>query len=891
MLLDCCAVPYVYSFDHTHRKSPMTYKDLLGGKGANLAEMTSVLELPVPPGFTVSTDACRDYMHGGWPDGLDKEISKQVRKLEKAMGRKLGDATDPLLVSVRSGAKFSMPGMMDTVLNLGLNDASVDGLAAVTDNERFAYDSYRRLIAMYGRIVLGVDGDRFEHPLEAAKEKAGITNDADLPASVLKALCKKYLAAVKKATGKPFPQDPREQLDGAVEAVFRSWNGARAIAYRVREKLSHELGTAVNVQAMVFGNRDDDSGTGVGFTRNAATGENVAYGDFLVNAQGEDVVAGIRNTQTLDDMKNVFPAIHDELLDIFVRLEEHYQDMCDTEFTIEQGKLWMLQTRVGKRTGAAALKMAVDMTKGTKGHTASKWKISREEAVMRVSAEHLDSVLHPQFANKGKALAKGLGASPGAAVGKVYFTADDAETAAGRGEPVILVRNETSPEDVHGMMVAEGILTARGGLVSHAAVVARGWGTPAIVGADAVKIADKQFSVGDVVVKQGDVISLDGTTGDVVVGALELAKSEPPAEFNVVLAWADQIRKGKLAVRANADTGEDAANARELGAEGIGLCRTEHMFLAPDRLPIVQAMILANTPKQEAAALERLRVAQQADFEEILDAMDGLPVTIRLLDPPLHEFLPSVEELRVKAAKKKLSKKDERLLAAAQSWAEHNPMIGTRGVRLGVIKPGLYAMQVRALLDAAAKLRADGKKPIVEIMVPLTVTREEMALARSWVQEEIDIALKGMKRKPNITIGTMIETPRAAIRADEIAEVSDFFSFGTNDLTQLTFGFSRDDVESRMMPAYLEQGLLKRNPFDTIDKSGVGDLVRLGAERGRQTKPGLKLGVCGEHGGDPESIDLFYNAGLDYVSCSPFRVPIARLSAAQAIVRAGDNKK
>ena len=869
----------------------MTYKDLLGGKGANLAEMTTVLNLPVPPGFTVSTDACRDYMKGGWPEGLDDEIATHVFKLEKAMGRKLGDPHDPLLVSVRSGAKFSMPGMMDTVLNLGLNDESVSGLANVTGDARFAYDSYRRFIAMYGRIVLGVDGHLFEAPLEVAKEKAGTANDAELSAATLKQLCKAYLSVVKKATGEPFPQRPSTQLRGAVEAVFRSWNGARAVAYRVREKISHDLGTAVNVQTMVFGNRDDNSGTGVGFTRNAATGENTPYGDFLINAQGEDVVAGIRNTEDLEHMAQHFPKIHKQLLDIFLRLEAHYRDMCDTEFTIEQGKLWMLQTRVGKRTGAAALRMAVEMTKGTKDGRGGKWSITREEAVSRVTAEHLDSVLHPQFASRGKVLAKGLGASPGAAVGRAYFTADEAEAAFKKGEEVILVRSETSPEDVHGMMASKGILTARGGLVSHAAVVARGWGTPAVVGADAVRIDGKQFSVNGVSVKQGDWLSIDGTAGEVMLGQLQLAASKPPQEFDTILKWADAIRKGKLGVRANADTGEDATNARQLGAEGIGLCRTEHMFLAPDRLPIVREMILADTPKKEAAALEKLRVAQQADFEEILEAMDGLPVTVRLLDPPLHEFLPSVEELRVKAAGKGLSAKEQQMLAAAESWAEHNPMIGTRGVRLGVIKPGLYAMQVRALLDAAARLRADGKNPIVEIMIPLTVTREEMALARSWVEAEIEQEFAGVKKRPVITIGTMVETPRAAIRADELAEVSDFFSFGTNDLTQLTFGFSRDDVESRMMPIYLEQGLLKRNPFDTIDQTGVGDLVRMGAERGRKTRPDLKLGVCGEHGGDPESINLFYQAGLDYVSCSPFRVPIARLAAAQAIVGAGEGTK
>ncbi|MEY2753730.1 MAG: pyruvate phosphate dikinase, partial [Actinomycetota bacterium] len=829
----------------------MEYKDLLGGKGANLAEMTSVLKLPVPPGFTISTDACRAYMVGGWPEGLDEEIAAQVFKLEKAMGRKLGDPFDPLLVSVRSGAKFSMPGMMDTVLNLGLNDESVKGLAHVTGDERFAYDSYRRFIAMYGRIVLGVDGELFEHPLEEAKHKAGAKTDADLTAAALKKLCTQYQAVVKKATKKPFPQKPREQLRGAIEAVFKSWNGARAVAYRVREKISHDLGTAVNVQTMVFGNRDDNSGTGVGFTRNAATGENKPYGDFLVNAQGEDVVAGIRNTEDLDHMKLHFPVIHKELLEIFARLERHYRDMCDTEFTIEQGKLWMLQTRVGKRTGAAALKMAVDMTR-QQGKGKAAWSITKHEAIMRVAAEHLDQVLHPQFANKGKVLAKGLAASPGAAVGKVYFTADDAVSADERGEKVILVRNETSPEDVHGMMISQGILTARGGLVSHAAVVARGWGTPAIVGAESVKIDGKKFSVGDVTVKEGDVISIDGTTGEVVLGEMKLAAAEPPAEFHTILKWSDQVRKGKMGVRANADTGEDATNAREMGAEGIGLCRTEHMFLAPDRLPVVRRMILATTPAEEKAALEELGRVQQIDFEEILLAMDGLPVTVRLLDPPLHEFLPSLEELRIKqavakAAGKNLNATERAELKAAEEWAEHNPMIGTRGVRLGVVKPGLYAMQVKALMAAAAALRKKGKNPIVEVMIPLTVTREELALARGWVQAEIDKAVKGLKNKPHVTIGTMIETPRAALCAGEIAEEADFFSFGTNDLTQMTFGFSRDDIESKMMPAYLEQGLLKRNPFETIDVEGVGELVRLGAQRGRETKPGLKLGVCGEH--------------------------------------------
>ncbi len=883
---------YIYAFDHKHRKSPMSMKDLLGGKGANLAEMMSVLKLPVPHGFTVTTDACRDYMRGGWPKGLDKELAAQVTILERKMKACLGDPYSPLLVSVRSGAKFSMPGMMDTVLNLGLNDRSVEGLAKSANDARFAYDSYRRFISMYGRIVLGIEGAKFEHPFEAAKKLAGVSNDADISAAALKSLCETYKRVVKTESGREFPQEPAKQLRGAVEAVFRSWNGARAIAYRVREKISHDLGTAVNVQAMVYGNRDSNSGTGVGFTRNAATGENKPYGDFLVNAQGEDVVAGIRNTEDLDAMKRLFPEAHAELMTIFERLERHYSDMCDTEFTIDQGKLWMLQTRVGKRTGAAALKMAVDMTSPTgKGKMA--WKISKREALMRSSAEHLDQVLHPQFKNKVKALAKGLAASPGAAVGRVYFTADDAVAAAARGEAVILVRNETSPEDVHGMMVAKGILTSRGGLVSHAAVVARGWGTPAIVGADAVHIDGHKFSVGATVVEQGDVISLDGTTGEIMVGEMSLTAAEPPREFFTILKWADEIRKGKMKVRANADTGEDAAKAREYGAEGIGLCRTEHMFLAPDRLPIVRRMILADTPAEEDAALEELRVAQKKDFAEILRAMSGLPVTVRLLDPPLHEFLPRVDELEIKKATVGLSAEENKLIAAAHAWAEVNPMLGTRGVRLGVVKPGLYAMQVRALLEAADQVATEGFEPVVEVMIPLTVTREELALARSWVEAVLlehsrkpKVKSKSRKKstRPKVTIGTMIETPRAALVAGEMAEVSDFFSFGTNDLTQMTFGFSRDDVESRMMPAYLEAGLLKRNPFETIDQVGVGELVEIAAKRGRKAKRGLKLGVCGEHGGDPESIAFFYRAGVDYVSCSPYRIPIARLAAAQAII-------
>jgi len=875
-------MPFAFPFDHPHKSSPMGFKDLLGGKGANLAEMTSVLGLPVPPGFTISTDACRAYMDAGWPEGLGAEVAKQVKRLEKAMGKRLGDAADPLLVSVRSGAKFSMPGMMDTVLNLGLNDDSVEGLAKQTGDERFAYDSYRRFVAMYGRIVQGIEGTAFDRLLDTAKEWDGVTADSQISPDTLRRLVRRYQDVVHRHTGRPFPQDPADQLRGAIEAVFQSWNGARANAYRLRERIPHDLGTAVNVQAMVFGNRDDNSGTGVGFTRDPATGAQGAYGDFLVNAQGEDVVAGIRNTEPLSALKRRFPAIYDELLAIFERLEAHYRDMCDTEFTIDQGKLWMLQTRVGKRTGAAALRMAAEMTKGRK------WRITKAEAVQRVTADHLDQMLHPQFAGTGHTvIATGLAASPGGAVGRAYFTADGAQAAAGRGEKVILVRSETSPEDVHGMIVAEGILTARGGLVSHAAVVARGWGKPAVVGAESVRITGASFTAGAVTVDEGDVISLDGTTGRVVLGPVELSSATPTAEFALVLSWADEIRKGRLAVRANADTGADASKAREFGAEGIGLCRTEHMFLGDDRLPIVRAMILATTPDEEAAALEQLRSAQKADFLEVLEAMDGLPVTIRLLDPPLHEFLPPTEELAVRRATTGLSPEETRLYDAARAWHEFNPMLGTRGVRLGVLKPGLYAMQVRALLEAAVdRVKAKGR-PVIEIMIPLTVTREELALARSWVESAVAEVAGRSKKRLDVTIGTMIETPRAALRADELAEEADFFSFGTNDLTQMTFGFSRDDVEGRMMGTYIEQGLLKRNPFETLDGRGVGELVRLGAQRGRAVKPDLKLGVCGEHGGDPESITLFAEAGLDYVSCSPFRVPIARLAAAQAVLARG----
>jgi pyruvate,orthophosphate dikinase len=869
-------MPLTYAFDHPHETPPKDLKDLLGGKGAGLAEMVSVLRLPVPPGFTITTDACRTYLEtDGWPDGLDDEIASQLRVIEQAMGRRTGDPGDPLLVSVRSGAKFSMPGMMDTVLNLGLNDESVQGLARQTDNERFALDSYRRFVAMFGRIVLGIDAAPFDELFEDAKRLAGVANDAEVPTELLGYLVQRYQQVVLAETGEPFPQDPARQLRMSVEAVFHSWNGARAVAYRTREHIPDDLGTAVNVQAMVFGNRDETSGTGVGFTRNPTTGERTAYGDFLLNAQGEDVVAGIRQTEPLSALAHRFPSIHTELHDIFERLEHHYRDMLDTEFTIEQGKLWMLQTRVGKRTGPAALRIAVEMTTQPEIH------LSHAEAVMRVTPEHLDQLLHPQLKGEHKGIvAKGLAASPGAGIGRAYFDAADVVAAVARGEQAVLAPRHRS-HDVAGMQAAEAVLTSHGGLVSHAAVVARGWGIPAVVGAGAITVERHRFTTGGVTVSEGDWLSVDGTSGEVMLGQLELVAAVPPPEFATILGWADDIRRGRIGVRANADNGPDAARARDYGAEGIGLCRTEHMFLG-DKLALAQRMILADTPDEEEAALAALLELQRGDFKEILEAMNGLPVTVRLLDPPLHEFLPDIEELIARDARGELDDESRKLFAAARTWQEQNPMLGTRGVRLGILKGNLYKMQVRALVEAACEQVRGRRRPHVEIMIPLIVTRAELALVRRWVTEEIDATLARMGVQIDIKIGSMIETPRAAVRGDDIAEVADFFSFGTNDLTQMTFGFSRDDIEGRLMARYLEEGLLPRNPFETIDRRGVGELVRTCLERGRATNPELIAGVCGEHGGDPESIAFFTEIGLDYVSCSPFRVPIARLATAQA---------
>ncbi len=865
---------YVYAFEEGSKEQ----KYLLGGKGANLAEMTN-LGLPVPPGFTITTDACNAYMAGGdvLPDGLMDEVATALSALEQKMGKTLGDEVDPLLVSVRSGAPFSMPGMMDTVLNLGLNDVSVGGLAKQTDNERFAFDSYRRFVQMFGKIVLDVDGDLFEEALEELRKEQGVETDPELDADALRGLVETFKGIVAEQAGITFPQDPREQLRLAIEAVFRSWNGERARLYRKMERIPDDLGTAVNVQTMVFGNKGDDSGTGVAFTRDPATGEKRPYGDFLANAQGEDVVAGIRVTQPLDAMADVFPQCHTQLLEVMHTLETHYRDMCDIEFTIEQGRLFILQTRVGKRSAAAALRMAVEMHE--------EGMIDKREAVLRVEPEQLDQLLHPQFDPRAEysAMAKGLNASPGAAVGKAVFTADDADEWAARGEQIILVRPETSPDDLHGMIAAEGILTSRGGLVSHAAVVARGMGTPAVCGAADldIDVQAKQYTVGDTVVREGDVISINGTTGEIVLGAVAVITPEPTGPFETVLGWADELRT--LGVRTNADLPHDAQVARRFGAEGIGLCRTEHMFLG-DRLPIVQRFILAADPAEEKAALDELETLQRTDYIGILEAMDGLPVTIRLLDPPLHEFLPDIEELLVREAKGELDEKARALLHAAQHWREANPMLGTRGVRLGVLKPDLYRTQVRALFDAVIQRKGAGGTPKVEVMIPLSVSGPELALAVSWVRE---VAAERAGAAESVggldyLVGTMVETPRAALLADEIAEHSEFFSFGTNDLTQMTFGFSRDDVEGRFMSEYLEQKLLDANPFETLDARGVGELVRIAVDKGRAVRGDLKLGICGEHGGDPASVAFCHQVGLDYVSCSPYRVPLARLAAAHA---------
>ncbi|MEX2587484.1 MAG: pyruvate, phosphate dikinase [Actinomycetota bacterium] len=906
---------YVFDFEEGDRDK----KDLLGGKGANLAEMTK-LGLPVPPGFTVTTEACREYMEAGtFPEGLMDEVSKHLSKLEDRMGKKLGDPSNPLLVSVRSGAKFSMPGMMDTVLNLGMNDQSLKGLTQQSGNERFALDAYRRFIQMFGKIVMGVPGEEFEKVLEQRKEAAGVTSDPELGTADLDFLVGRFKQLVRENTNHNFPETPIEQLKFAIEAVFKSWTGERAVIYRRQNKISDSLGTAVNVQAIVFGNMGDDSGTGVAFTRDASSGERTYLAEYLPNAQGEDVVSGARTPLQLDSLKGSDPKSYDELTGIMTRLEDHYRDMCDIEFTVEKGKLWMLQTRIGKRTAAAAVKIAVDLV--------SEEKISKDEAVLRVEPASLDQLLHPQFDPNADIdfVAKGLNASPGAAVGKAVFDAKTAEKMAAEGEKVILIRPMTEPEDVGGMYAAQGILTSRGGKTSHAAVVARGAGKPCVCGAEALKINldRRQFAVGGKVVGEGDIVAINGTTGEVALGEVPLIEPELSGDLITILEWADRIRRMK--VRANADTPEDAAKAREFGAEGIGLARTEHMFLG-SRLPTVQRMILAEDPEEEQAAIDELLELQREDFVGILSAMSGLPVTIRLLDPPLHEFLPSSKELELQIQGLEIFDKATAVAHSAAThfhWEERdveieskvlndgflvsdqiaqkkhmlenvirleesNPMLGMRGVRLGIVKPALYAMQVRAIVEAACKVRAAGKEPIVEIMIPLVAVREELEFMHDDARRIIEEVSKEQGQQVDALIGTMIELPRAALVAGELAELAEFFSFGTNDLTQTAFGFSRDDVEGKFLTRYLEAGILKVNPFESIDEPGVGRLIEIAVKEGRGVRSNLKVGICGEHGGDPASVEFCHTSGLDYVSCSPFRVPVARLAAAQAVLKEGE---
>ena len=897
-------IRYVFDFTEGGREQ----KDLLGGKGANLAEMTR-LGLPVPPGFTITTDACRWFLlNNQEPANLRVQVTAALRRLEDHLNRRLGDVHDPLLVSVRSGAVFSMPGMMDTILNVGLNDASVKGLVAISGDARFAWDSYRRLISMFGRTVLGVEPKFFANELEAAVHAAGVQNESALDFESLQALVEKYKAIIREQTGREFPQHPREQLDLAVHAVFESWNGDRAKLYRRRERIPNDLGTAVNVCTMVFGNQGEDSGTGVAFTRDPATGSAGHYGDYLPNAQGEDVVAGIRNTLTLADLAVQNHEVAEQLSLTMRRLETHYRDLCDIEFTVERGKLWMLQTRVGKRTAGAAFRIACEFL--------DEGLITEDEALARVSGAQLTQLLVPQLTvgSDRTVITKGIAASPGAAVGQAVFDPAVAVHWAELGRPVVLVRRETNPDDLAGMVAAVGILTSRGGKTSHAAVVARGMGKPAVCGADALVVDEAGgFAVATSVdgttwtIREGDFISLDGATGEVFLGELPVSSS-PVVRYLLegvdairaslseddaavvacvdrLLKYADKVRR--LRVRANADTPDDAIRARLLGAEGIGLCRTEHMFLG-ERRELIEHVILAETGVEREAALAALMPLQRQDFIEILEAMDGLPVTVRLLDPPLHEFLTDRAELMVRVAlaqeRGEDHADDDRILVAVNRLHESNPMLGLRGVRLGLVVPGLYALQVRALAEATLARIAAGGNPMPEIMVPLVGSARELLLIRDEMEQVLAEVSTSAGREISMPIGTMIELPRAALTAHRIAEVADFFSFGTNDLTQTTWGFSRDDVEAAFFAAYLEKGVLTISPFETLDADGVGRLVDIAVREGRQARPDLKLGICGEHGGDPESIHYFHNAGLDYVSASPFRVPVARLESGRAVI-------
>ncbi|MET7902656.1 pyruvate, phosphate dikinase [Streptomyces sp. NPDC005355] len=899
---------FVYDFTEGNKD----LKDLLGGKGANLAEMTN-LGLPVPPGFTITTEACKVYLDSGEePPALRDEVSAHLEALEGKMGKKLGQPDDPLLVSVRSGAKFSMPGMMDTVLNIGLSDDSVAGLAAQAGDERFAWDSYRRLIQMFGKTVLGVDGDLFEEAIEEAKRAKGVTVDVDLDADDLKRLVGEFKEIVAEETGRTFPQEPREQMDLAIRAVFDSWNGDRAKLYRRQERIPHDLGTAVNICSMVFGNLGPDSGTGVAFTRDPASGHQGVYGDYLQNAQGEDVVAGIRNTVPLAELERIDKQSYDQLMQIMETLETHYKDLCDIEFTIERGKLWMLQTRVGKRTAGAAFRIATQLV--------DQGLIDEAEALRRVNGAQLAQLMFPRFDEEAAAgdsvrkIGRGIAASPGAAVGKAVFDSYTAVKWSRSGEKVILIRRETNPDDLDGMIAAEGILTSRGGKTSHAAVVARGMGKTCVCGAEELEVDTKRRRMtvpgrdgkDGLVIEEGDVVSIDGSSGKVYLGEVPVVPS-PVVEYfegrmhagaddadelvgavHRIMAYADRVRR--LRVRANADNAEDAARARRFGAQGIGLCRTEHMFLG-ERREMVEHLILAHTDEEREAALDQLLPLQKNDFVELFEAMDGLPVTVRLLDPPLHEFLPDITELSVRVAlaesRKDHNENDLRLLQAVHRLHEQNPMLGLRGVRLGLVIPGLFAMQVRAIAEAAAERMNAKADPRAEIMIPLVGTVQELEIVREEAEQIIEEVERARGVDLKLTLGTMIELPRAALTAAQIAESADFFSFGTNDLTQTVWGFSRDDVEASFFTAYLEKGIFGVSPFETIDRDGVGALVRDAAQAGRATRPDLKLGVCGEHGGDPESVHFFHEVGLDYVSCSPFRIPVARLEAGRAAVNGG----
>jgi pyruvate,orthophosphate dikinase len=906
---------YIYAWGEGRAEGDATMRDLLGGKGAGLAEMTNA-GLPVPPGFTITTEACNDYFTAGQqlPDGLWDDVLEAVREVERSTGKGFGNAADPLLVSVRSGAKFSMPGMMDTVLNLGLNEETLHGLVALTGNERFGWDAYRRFIQMFGRIVMDVKGERFDHALDAAKHARGVAQDTELTAADLQALTTEFKDIVKADTGRDFPSDPLEQLDLAIKAVFASWFGKRAMDYRNNQKIAHDLGTAVNVVTMVFGNMGDDSGTGVAFTRDPNTGEKVLYGEYLTNAQGEDVVAGIRTAPKISQMQTDMPAVYDEFLRIGTQLERHYRDVQDLEFTIERGKLYMLQTRSAKRTAAAAVRIATDLV--------NEGVISKEEALGRIEPAHVDQLLRDQFDPNARAgatrIAKGLNASPGAAVGRAVFDADTAVDWVGQGERVVLVRVETSPDDFHGMAVAQGILTARGGATSHAAVVARQIGKPCVAGVHELVIdyGSDTATANGITFAQGDWISVDGSTGEVFVGALPTvsARFEDQPELQTILGWADDVRR--MQVWTNADKPEEAEMARRYGAQGIGLCRTEHMFREGERLEIVRGAILVANAATRAkaktaaggtltdeeaeavrvfdAAMGELEVLQQGDFEGIFRAMDGLPVVIRLIDPPLHEFLPNLEEQLVKVTRAEstggASEEDKHLLATIKSMHEQNPMLGLRGCRLGLMIPDFVKVQTRAILNALIAVKASGGHPKAKIMIPLVGHVNELKATRDLLEAEAKAVEAAAGLDVEYVFGTMIEVPRGALTADEIAEYAEFFSFGTNDLTQMTFGYSRDDAEGGFLLKYVEDGILPTNPFQTLDDAVAG-LMKTAVDKGRATRPDLELGICGEHGGDPESIHKCEKIGLDYVSCSPFRVPVARLAAAQAVLAGAERDK